>query len=146
MRVREGTHLRKELLRAVGRMSTLWRRVRALAPRVPKRQRAALLRRLQSARLPADILDPRVVTEIAIFAERCDITEELARLESHLAQFREQLDGDEPVGRTLEFLAQEIGREWNTAGAKANDAEISLLVVEAKAELDRAREQLANVE
>jgi uncharacterized protein (TIGR00255 family) len=146
MRVREGTHLRKELLRAVGRMSTLWRRVRALAPRVPKRQRAALLRRLQSARLPADILDPRVVTEIAIFAERCDITEELARLESHLAQFREQLDGDKPVGRTLEFLAQEIGREWNTAGAKANDAEISLLVVEAKAELDRAREQLANVE
>ena len=127
-------------------MSTLLRRVRALAPRVPKRQRAALLRRLQSARLPADILDPRVVTEIAIFAERCDITEELARLESHLAQFREQLDGNEPVGRTLEFLAQEIGREWNTAGAKANDAEISLLVVEAKAELDRAREQLANVE
>ena len=92
MRVREGTHLRKELLRAVARMTALLRRVRALAPRVPKRQRAALLRRLQSARLPADILDPRVVTEIAIFAERCDITEELARLESHLAQFREQLD------------------------------------------------------
>jgi uncharacterized protein (TIGR00255 family) len=146
MRVREGAHLRKEFLRGVARMIALLRRVRTLAPRVPKRQRATLLRRLQSARLPADVLDPRVASEIAIFAERCDITEELARLESHLAQFREQLDNEEPVGRTLEFLAQEMGREWNTAGAKANDAEISRLVVEAKAELDKAREQLANVE
>jgi uncharacterized protein (TIGR00255 family) len=146
MRVREGAHLRKDLLRAVARMTALLKRVRALAPRVPKRQRAALLRRLHSAKLPTDVLDPRVVTEIAIFAERCDISEELTRLESHLAQFREQFDGDAPIGRTLEFLAQEMAREWNTVGAKANDAEISLLVVEAKAELDKAREQLANVE
>ena len=80
------------------------------------------------------------------FADRCDITEELARLESHLAQFREHLERRDPVGRTLEFLAQEMGREWNTAGAKANDAKISLLVVEAKAKLDRVREQLANIE
>ncbi len=146
MRVREGTHLRKELVRTVARMMALLKRVRKLAPRVPPRQRAALLRRLQSARLSADILDARVVTEIALFAERCDITEELSRLESHLAQFHEHLESDAPVGRTLEFLAQEMGREWNTTGAKANDAEISLLVVEAKAELDKAREQLANVE
>lgn len=146
MRAREGIHLEKEFLRAISRMSALRRRVQALAPRVPKRQRAALLKRLKSARLPAEILDPRVATEIAIFAERCDITEELARLESHLTQFREQLEAEEPVGRTMEFLSQEMGREWNTVGAKANDAGISRLVVEAKAELDKAREQLANVE
>jgi uncharacterized protein (TIGR00255 family) len=146
MRVREGVYLRKELLRGVARMTSRLRRVRALAPRVPKRQRAALLRRLHSARLPADVLDSRIITEIAIFAERCDITEELARIASHLTQFREHLDTDSPVGRTLEFLAQEMGREWNTVGAKANDAEISLLVVGAKAELDKVREQLANVE
>ncbi|HVJ57513.1 MAG TPA: YicC/YloC family endoribonuclease [Terrimicrobiaceae bacterium] len=146
MRVREGAHLKKELLRAVARMTTRLRRVRALAPRVPKRQRAALFNRLQAARLPVDLLDPRITTEIAVFAERCDITEELARLESHLGQFGDHLESNEPVGRTLEFLAQEMGREWHTAGAKANDAEISLLVVEAKAELDKAREQLANVE
>jgi uncharacterized protein (TIGR00255 family) len=146
MRVREGTHLKKELLRAVARMTTRLRRIRALAPRVPKRQRAALFNRLQAARLPVDLLDPRITTEIAVFAERCDITEELARLESHLGQFGDHLESNEPVGRTLEFLAQEMGREWHTAGAKANDAEISLLVVEAKAELDKAREQLANVE
>ena len=146
MRVREGAHLKKELLRAVARMTTRLRRVKALAPRVPKRQRAALFNRLQAARLPVDLLDPRITTEIAVFAERCDITEELARLESHLGQFGDQLESNEPVGRTLEFLAQEMGREWHTTGAKANDAEISLLVVEAKAELDKAREQLANVE
>jgi uncharacterized protein (TIGR00255 family) len=146
MRVREGAHLKKELARGTAGMAALVRRVRALAPRVPKRQREILLRRLQSARLPADVLDPRIATEIAIFADRCDITEELARLESHLAQFRENLESDAPVGRTLEFLAQEMGREWNTAGAKANDAKISLLVVEAKGKLDRVREQLANIE
>ena len=146
MRVREGAYLKRELARGVTGINALMRRVRALAPRVPKRQREILLRRLQSARLPADVLDPRIATEIAIFAERCDITEELARLESHLAQFRKHLESDGPVGRTLEFLAQEMGREWNTAGAKANDAKISLLVVEAKAKLDRVREQLANIE
>jgi uncharacterized protein (TIGR00255 family) len=146
MRVREGAHLKKELLRAVARMTARLRRVKALAPRVPKRQRAALFTRLQAARLPVDLLDPRITTEIAVFAERCDITEELARLESHLEQFGDHLESSEPVGRTLEFLAQEMGREWHTTGAKANDAEISLLVVEAKAELDKAREQLANVE
>jgi uncharacterized protein (TIGR00255 family) len=146
MRVREGAHLKKELLRAVARMTARLRRLKALAPRVPKRQRAALFTRLQAARLPIDLLDPRITTEIAVFAERCDITEELARLESHLGQFGDHLESHEPVGRTLEFLAQEMGREWHTTGAKANDAEISLLVVEAKAELDKAREQLANVE
>jgi uncharacterized protein (TIGR00255 family) len=146
MRVREGAYLRKELAREVTAINALVRQVRQLAPRVPKRQREILLRRLKSARIGGDVLDSRVAAEIAIFAERCDITEELSRLESHLAQFREYLQKDDPTGRTLEFLAQEMGREWNTAGAKANDAKISLLVVEAKAKLDRVREQLANIE
>ena len=134
------------MVHAVAEQTARLRRLKALAPRVPKRQRVALFNRLQAARLPIDLLDPRITTEIAVFAERCDITEELARLESHLGQFGDHLESHEPVGRTLEFLAQEMGREWHTTGAKANDAEISLLVVEAKAELDKAREQLANVE
>jgi uncharacterized protein (TIGR00255 family) len=146
MRVREGAHLKKALARDVMGMSGLVRRVRMLAPRVPRRQREILLRRLQSAKLPMVVLDPRIAVEVAVFAERSDITEELTRLESHLSQFGELLEKGDPVGRTLEFLAQEMGREWNTAGAKANDAKISLLVVEAKAKLDRLREQLANVE
>jgi len=146
MRAKEGAHLKKELGRVAGRMAVLVRQIRVLAPRVPKRQRESLLRRLEAAQLPVEILDPRLATEIAVFAERCDITEELERLESHLAQFREKLELDGPTGRTLEFLAQEMGREWNTTGSKANDSEISRLVVEAKAELDRIREQLANIE
>lgn len=146
MRAREGTHLKKELKRVLARMSAVVKRVRTLAPNVPKRQRENLLKRLEAANLPVDVLEPRLATEIAVFAERCDVSEELARLESHLVQFGEALDTDGPVGRTMEFLAQEMGREWNTTGAKANDSAISRLVVEAKAELDRIREQLANIE
>jgi uncharacterized protein (TIGR00255 family) len=145
-RAREGAHLKKVLAREVANLSARARQVRVLARRVPKRQREMLLRRLQSARLDVDVLDPRIATEIAIFAERCDITEELARLESHLGQFNEHLEKDSPIGRTLEFLAQEMAREWNTVGAKANDAKISRLVVDAKGALERVREQLANVE
>jgi len=146
MRQREGAFLKKELQRVASRLVKLVKQVRILAPKVPPRQRENLLRRLQGASLPFDVLDPRVTAEIATFAERCDISEELARLASHHAQFLDKLDAGEPVGRTLEFLAQEMGREWNTTGAKANDADIARLVVEAKAELDRLREQLANIE
>ncbi len=146
MRAREGGHLKKELTRCATRLAALVKKVRVLAPNVPKRQRENLQRRLEAAQLPLDLLDPRLATEIAVFAERCDITEELTRLDSHLGQLRETLESDGPVGRTLEFLTQEMGREWNTTGAKANDAEISRLVVEAKSELDKLREQLANIE
>jgi uncharacterized protein (TIGR00255 family) len=146
MRAREGSHLKKELTRCATRMAALVKKVRALAPGVPKRQRENLQRRLDAAQLPIDVLDPRLATEIAVFAERCDITEELTRLDSHLVQLRENLESESPVGRTLEFLTQEMGREWNTTGAKANDAEISRFVVEAKSELDKLREQLANIE
>jgi len=146
MRSREGANLKKEISGLITRLAGCVRKVHALAPRVPKRQRENLLRRLEAANLPLDVLEPRVAAEIAVFAERCDITEELTRLESHLVQFREYLTASGPAGRTMEFLTQEMGREWNTIGSKANDAEISRLVVEAKSELDRAREQLANIE
>lgn len=146
MREREGRHLKKELHRSITHLAATAKRVRALAPNVPRRQRENLTKRLEGLNLPVDVMDSRLATEIAVFAERCDITEELTRLDSHFAQFEENLQADGPVGRTFEFLAQEMGREWNTTGSKANDAEISRLVVEAKAELDRLREQLANIE
>lgn len=146
MRAREGAHLRRELRRGLSRLSALARRVRPLAARVPKSHREALLRRVRAAKLPLDIPDSRLIGEIALLAERSDITEELTRLESHLAQFRETLESSGPAGRKLEFLVQEMGREWNTTGAKASDAAISRLVVAAKSELDKLREQLANIE
>jgi uncharacterized protein (TIGR00255 family) len=91
--------------------------------------------------------DPlRFQQEVALLAERTDITEEIVRAESHLVQFRSLLVGNEPVGRKMDFLLQEIHREVNTVSAKANDAEISQRVVEIKSELEKIREQVQNVE
>ena len=83
---------------------------------------------------------------MALFADRSDVSEELTRLESHLAQFAHHLRKDEPVGRTLEFITQEISRELNTLGAKAGDAEISQRVVACKSEVEKIREQIQNLE
>jgi uncharacterized protein YicC (UPF0701 family) len=94
--------------------------------------------------LPED--DERIIKEIALFADRCDVSEEMTRLESHLNQFEKICDKHEPVGRTLDFLCQEIFRELNTTGSKANDAELAQLVVTAKTELEKIREQVQNIE
>jgi uncharacterized protein (TIGR00255 family) len=89
---------------------------------------------------------PRLYQELAVYADRGDITEEIVRLDSHMVQFEQTLNSTEPVGKTLDFLLQEIGREVNTIGSKANDAEIGGQVVLMKAELERIREQVQNVE
>jgi len=88
----------------------------------------------------------RLHQELAQFADRCDVSEELTRLDSHVEQFATLLKGSEPVGRQLDFLLQEMGREVNTIGSKANDAEISKQVVYVKSELEKIREQVQNVE
>jgi len=88
----------------------------------------------------------RFQQEVAFLAERADITEEIVRMESHLAQFVLLLEGEEPVGRKMDFLLQEIHREVNTVSAKANDAEVSQRVVEIKSELEKIREQVQNIE
>ena len=117
-----------------------------LHPDVVKKYRAALLDRLQKSGLPIEINDERLVKEISFFADRADVSEELTRVESHLAQFAHHLRKNEPVGRTLEFITQEIFRELNTLGAKGNDAAISQRVVACKAELEKIREQVQNLE
>ena len=97
--------------------------------------------------LGSEIADlPRLYQELAVYADRGDITEELVRLDSHMIQFEQTLDRADSVGKTLDFLLQEIGREVNTIGSKANDAEIAGHVVQMKAELERIREQVQNVE
>lgn len=88
----------------------------------------------------------RLNQELAVFADRTDITEELVRLDSHMIQFQQTLDHSEPVGKTLDFLLQEIGREVNTIGSKANDAEIVGHVIQMKTEIERIREQVQNIE
>jgi uncharacterized protein (TIGR00255 family) len=146
MREREGKHLAKDLIHRLKAIRKKLKEVRTLHPEVVKRYRATLLDRLQKAGLPLANEDERVLKEVTFFADRADVSEELTRLESHLAQFAHHLRSKEPVGRTLEFITQEIFRELNTLGAKANDAPISQRVIGCKAELEKIREQVQNLE
>lgn len=146
MREREGKHLAKDLIHRLKVLRSEIKQVRALYPDVVKKYRSALLERIEKAGVNVSLDDERLLKEIAIFADRADISEELTRLESHLAQFAHHLRKNEPVGRTLEFITQEIFRELNTLGAKSNDAAISQRVVACKAELEKIREQIQNLE
>jgi uncharacterized protein (TIGR00255 family) len=146
MRAKEGSTLKRELLSRIRSMRQALAKVRKLQPRVTKRYRELLMERIRKIGLEIDVDDVRLTKEVALFAERSDFSEELSRLESHLDQFIAAANKEEAIGRTLEFIAQEIGRELNTLSAKANDAEISQTVVHCKAELEKIREQVQNVE
>jgi len=146
MREREGKHLAKDLIHRLKVLRQEIKGIRALYPDVVKKYRSALMERIQKAGLDLPVQDERLLKEVTIFADRSDISEELTRLESHLAQFAHHLRKNEPVGRTLEFITQEIFRELNTLGAKSNDAGISRHVVACKSELEKIREQIQNLE
>jgi len=146
MRGKEGANLHKELLRRITTISRSLSKIRKFQPRVAKRYRALLLERVQKIGLEVTLDDDRLTKDVTFFAERSDFSEEVSRLESHLEQFLETTNKQQAIGRTLEFISQEIGRELNTLSAKANDAEISQLVVLCKAELEKIREQIQNVE
>jgi uncharacterized protein (TIGR00255 family) len=146
MREREGKHLAKDLIHRLKVLRQEIKEVRAIYPEVVKKYRSALLERLEKAGLNLPIDDERLLKEVTFFADRSDISEELTRLESHLAQFAHHLRKNEPVGRTLEFITQEIFRELNTLGAKSNDAAISQHIVGCKSELEKIREQIQNLE
>lgn len=146
MRDREGKHLAKDLIKRLKLVRQSLRKIRQLHPTVSKKYRQMLQERLARAGLEIALDDERLVKELILFADRSDVSEELIRLESHLAQFAHTLRKLEPVGRTLDFITQEIYREFNTLGAKANDAEISQLVVTCKAEMEKIREQIQNIE
>ena len=134
----------------VGRLDTMAALADAIRARAPETVEQARRRMTESLeRLLKEPPDPaRLAQEIALLAERTDVTEELTRLESHIAQFRAmlQLNGEEPVGRKLDFLIQEMGREINTVASKSLNAEIALQVVSGKAELEKVREQVQNIE
>jgi uncharacterized protein (TIGR00255 family) len=146
MRRKEGTHLVADLLKRVKLLESAVKAIRTRVPAVIKQRRDVLIKRLEELGAPTSPNDPSLARELALAAERSDVTEELTRLESHFAQCREALAGNEPAGRTLDYLAQEMFREFNTLGNKAGDAAISRRVVQSKAELDRIREQTANLE
>lgn len=146
MRETEGRTLSQDLLYRIGLIEGLMSTVRDRAPSVAEEYRRRLEKRLEEL-LPGTAVDPtRLATEVAMFAERSDITEELKRLESHLEQFRTIVLSGDSVGRKLDFLLQEINREINTIGSKAGDLAIAQAVVEAKSELEKIREQVQNIE
>lgn len=147
MREREGKHLLKDLGSRIKIMRQAVARVQKQAPQVQERYRQNLLDRIRSAGIEnAELQDERLQKEVIYFADRSDISEELTRLRAHFDQFDTVVQQSEPVGRTLDFLAQELNREINTLGAKANDSQISREVVLLKTELEKFREQVQNVE
>jgi uncharacterized protein (TIGR00255 family) len=147
MRLKEGAHLEKDLQGRIKVMRKGVAKVKSLAPEMVKRYREALSERIKNAGLPLPAEeDERLLKEVVYFADRSDISEELARLQSHFNQFDDCTKSGEPVGRTLDFLAQEMNREINTIGSKAQDSEIAREVVQLKAELEKFREQVQNVE
>ena len=146
MRAREGEAL---LVDFIKRQQVLHRHVEivaARAPLVPANYREQLMRRLREAGLELDLDDERVLREVALFADRCDVSEEITRLRSHFEQYGALLKTEGEIGRKAEFILQEIGREVNTIGSKANDLTIARAVLELKNEIERVREQMANVE
>ena len=147
MREREGAHLAQDLSARIRVMRRSADKIQKQAPVTSENYRRQLHERIRSAGLENIAPDDeRLLKEVVLFADRSDIAEELTRLQSHFQQFEDCRKAREPVGRTLDFLAQEMNREINTIGSKANDAVISREVVTLKAELERFREQAQNVE
>ncbi len=146
MRAKEGEALLIDFIARLDILKCLVESIATRAPEVAPAHRDTLLKRLSDSGLDFDLDDERVLKEIAFYADRCDVTEELTRLRSHLDQFSTLIRSEAEIGRKAEFLLQEIGREVNTIGSKANDLTIARQVIEMKNELDRVREQIANVE
>lgn len=146
MRAKEGEALLIDFLARIGTLRRLVEAVANRAPQVTPAYREILFRRLREAGLDLDLDDDRVLREIALFADRCDISEEITRFRSHLDQFAALLKSEGEIGRKAEFILQELSREAHTMGSKANDLSISRHVIELKNELERVKEQIANVE
>jgi uncharacterized protein (TIGR00255 family) len=147
MREKEGKFLADDARRKLSGIGELIRSMRKLSPEVVNEYRAQLHERISRLLDGSPPLDAeRLAQEVAIFAERSAIDEELTRLESHVSHFESLLASEEPVGRKLDFLLQEMNREANTIGSKANHAGLSALAVELKSELEKLREQIQNIE
>ncbi len=148
LRVREGEHLTADLRGRLGAIGVAVDQVEAVRPGIVEEYRARLHRRVEElARdLPSDLVQDRVAVEVAMFADRSDVSEEVVRLRSHLEQVEELLATGGVVGRKLDFLLQEMNREANTIGSKASTAGLTSVVVEIKSELEKIREQIQNIE
>lgn len=146
MREAEGEHLRADFLERTATILELVSGVEERSPKTVEEYREKLLQRLKELLADADVDEQRVLTEAAVFADKVSVAEETVRLRSHIGQFHSMLEAGGAVGRRLDFLVQEMNREANTIGSKCVDAEIAHMVVDMKAEIEKIREQIQNIE
>lgn len=146
MRRTEGRQLVVDLQERLANLNEFRQKLAELAPEMVSDYRIRLTKRIQELTDGIEVDPNRLATEVAIFADKSDINEELVRIESHLHQFQKTLNLDEPIGRKLDFMVQELNREVNTIGSKANDLKIAQLVIQFKSELEKIREQIQNIE
>ena len=146
MRKIEGQKLADDIIKRGKYIKTIIKRIEERSPEVVKDYKTKLEERIKEIAGDVDIDEMRIAQEVAIFADRSSITEEVVRMYSHLNQLELILNEDEPVGRKLDFLVQEMNREINTIGSKANDLDITKDVVEVKSEIEKIREQIQNIE
>lgn len=146
MRAAEGARLFSDLQEKIVHLEELQSAVAQVAPQVVEDYRARLSERLRDLLHGTTLTEERFLAEVALFADRCSIDEELVRLGSHTQQLKELLHSTQPVGRKLDFLIQEMNREVNTIGSKSSSVQVAGLVVELKSELEKVREQVQNIE
>lgn len=146
MRTREGEKLAEDLLSRLTTLENFTGMVEKRSPETVKEYRERLTARIQEVLADKQMDESRILTEAAIFADKVAVDEETVRLHSHIAQFRGMIAGGSPIGRKMDFLIQEMNRETNTIGSKCNDLELSSIVVDMKAEIEKIREQIQNVE
>lgn len=146
MRRNEGYQLSQDILMKISLIERHVDRISEIAPAVVQDYRERLKERLGDLLDGTTITEERFVGEVALFADKCSIDEELVRLKSHIQQFRQSIEKESPVGRKLDFLLQEMNREINTIGSKGNNVGIAGLVVDVKSELEKIREQVQNIE
>jgi len=146
MREREGMRLSRDISERLDIIENLTALAGEISPKSVAEYRAKLEARLMEMLNTADIDEARILTEAAVFADRTAINEETVRLRSHISQLRDLLDSMEPVGRKIDFIVQELNREANTIGSKGNDAAMSRVIVDLKAEIEKIREQAQNIE
>ena len=146
MRLKEGERLKLDLSARMDAMTGFAAAIEKRAPAVAEEYRTKLTARIEEMLGETEVDRSRLATEVAIFADRAAIDEEIVRLNTHLIHFRELLAACEPVGRKMDFLVQEMNRECNTIGSKANDTELTSIVLLCKAEIEKLREQIQNIE
>lgn len=146
MRETEGARLKEDVLRRAETILSIVSKIEERSPQTVEEYRAKLQARLNEMLADVKLDEQRILTEAAIFADKVAVAEETVRLRSHFTQFSNMLESGEAVGRKLDFIVQEMNREANTIGSKASDSAIAYMVVDIKAEIEKIREQIQNIE